>query len=136
MAGPHDLAWAAGLLEGEGCFGLYDDASGGIRLALICTSTDLDVLSTLQMVFGAGTIGARSEPEPNCKQAYDWRVWDARVVSRIAASVRPYMHSRRRASIDAMLAASGWHESPTLLEAASQPVVYCACFGRTAEGRS
>ncbi len=54
-------AWAAGILEGEGCFSIHrrKDRSNTLNTAIHCEMTDEDIIRRLHAVFKVGTVNAR-----------------------------------------------------------------------------
>ena len=66
-----DLAYCAGLFDGEGCVTLSKDGDTNYRLRLKITSTDYAVLTWLQEHFGGSINLSRKESEYN-KEAWDW----------------------------------------------------------------
>lgn len=59
---PPELAWVAGLLEGEGCFTRKSRASSPRGIVVMCQMTDRDVLQKLFKLVGAGYLRG---PYPN-----------------------------------------------------------------------
>lgn len=102
---PVEVAWLAGVLEGEGCFGLYGQ-EGFDRFCVICVSTDLDVVESVHRIAGCGTVISRT-PVEGTKQAYQWATWDRDKVYGVLCLVRPYMHSRRAEKLEQMLSRMG-----------------------------
>lgn len=87
-----DLAWAAGLFEGEGNVGLFQ--SRWSRLGI--TSTDRDVLEKFQAVFPA--MGRIYGPyDQGHKPFWSWQVSKFEHVQAIIAGIWPWLCSRRRA---------------------------------------
>ena len=66
-----DLAYCAGLMDGEGCITLSKDGDTNYRLRIKITSTDYSVLEWLQEHFGGSINLSRKESEYN-KEAWDW----------------------------------------------------------------
>ena len=66
-----DLAYCAGLFDGEGCVTLSKEGDTNYRLRLKVTSTDYAVLTWLQAHFGGFINLSRKESEYN-KEAWDW----------------------------------------------------------------
>lgn len=85
-----EIGWAAGLLEGEGCFGWYGDYNG-YPLVSVC-SVDKDVIEKFSKLFE----GTFRETHPTSKGK---RVWEWRVTSKNAIicmqKVLPHMSKRR-----------------------------------------
>lgn len=105
------VAWAAGLLEGEACFDIRksecvkrDPHNKHARLMIVMT--DLDVLQTLQSVFG-GTINPNNAPSakrnPKWKQSYRWLLSERESLLFCLKRVRHYLHSRRAERCDEMI---------------------------------
>lgn len=104
MSRATDIAWAGGLFEGEGCIALlrFTRRTG---LALIVTSTDVDVLERFQEIVGCGSITAKAQRNrrPHHKQVYEWRIAGRCDVDRVANLLWPHLGERRTATlVDAM----------------------------------
>ena len=93
-----DLAWAAGLLEGEGTFGLQR----GTYPRVSCSMTDEDVLQRLQDVLG-GQLVAVGRKQEHWKAAWVWAM-SGDEAARMLGLIRPYMGKRRGARIDELIA--------------------------------
>lgn len=96
------IAWAAGLFEGEGSIALHPQLKGK-RRALFLGMTDLDVLRTFQAVVGAGVIRVMVV-RGNRKPAWRWEVQSWAEVDGIGRMFLPYLHARRRARMEELLA--------------------------------
>lgn len=95
-------AWAAGLFEGEGCI-RHSRGTSCRRLAL--NMTDLDVLQTFQAVVGAGSLRERKQNVPkHWKRSWAWNCSTWSEVERIGRRMLPYLHARRRAKMQELLA--------------------------------
>lgn len=66
-----DLAYCAGVFDGEGCVTLTKDGDSNYRLRLKITSTDYSVLTWLQDHFG-GSINLSRKETDNNKESWDW----------------------------------------------------------------
>ena len=66
-----DLAYCAGLMDGEGCITLTRDSESNYRLRVKITSTDYSVLEWLQEHFDGYIHLSRKESKYN-KEAWDW----------------------------------------------------------------
>ena len=90
MATSEEIAWAAGLFEGEGTFSFSQQ-----RARASMASTDIDVLERFRGIVGVGGIGAVSPRKPHHKPAWQW--WangaDAEAVFNAFA---PWLGERRR----------------------------------------
>lgn len=105
MLSERDIYWAAGLLEGEGHFGLR---RGGRDLVLQVGMTDKDVIDRFQAIFGTGSRQARLLPSG--KMFHTLTVSDQRAAADIMTVVLPIMGSRRAAKIKQCLAV--WDAKP------------------------
>lgn len=66
-----DLAYCAGLMDGEGCITLTRDSESNYRLRIKITSTDYSVLEWLQEHFGGSIVLSRKGTEKH-KETWDW----------------------------------------------------------------
>jgi len=88
-----DIAWVAGIFEGEGTISF-----SGSYPQIAVSMTDFDVISKLGEVTGLGTITKRRLQEPY-KQQWTWGVWNRRDVARLLCAISPLMGQRRRERI-------------------------------------
>lgn len=96
-----NLAWAAGLFEGEGCFST-STVKGRRYARMRMTSTDVDVLERFRAVVGCGQISAgKISPSAAAsgtkKQPYVWGLSGRLNVYAVGVALFPWLHSRRRA---------------------------------------
>lgn len=91
-----NLAWAAGLFEGEGCIAVSRRANKlHDQWSLVLASTDLDVLKRLQTVVGMGNITGplgRSDHKPY----WTWRVTRREHVYALLVAIYPWLLQRRQ----------------------------------------
>jgi len=109
-----DIAWLAGLLEGEGCFRFDSKAHLVIQLAM----TDRDVVDRAAALLG----GAVCEKKPKAahhKMQYLVRVFGARAAGWMM-TFWPFLGQRRRQKVEDCL--SRWRMVPTRTEAARSNV--------------
>ena len=97
-----DLAWAAGLFEGEGCITVinpegHKSSRGGPRLAL--NSTDEDVLQKFIGVVGCGRMNGPYHNGPRRKPIWHWVCGGFENVQAICAMFWHFLCTRRRARI-------------------------------------
>ncbi len=101
-----DLAWAAGFIDGEGCFCLSknkDDRKRtegycSHRASLAVSNTCADSVRELQRIFKCGTFTALKRLQPNHKPQYRWQVRDKANLIRIILSLLPYFRTKRAAA--------------------------------------
>lgn len=97
------LAWVAGLLEGEGCF-TQKTTKGSIRgsIAIACQMTDEDVLRRLHQYVGAGSLSGPYDNGPKCKPRWCFRI-SGESAYLLMKQLRPWMLSRRAEKIDSLI---------------------------------
>lgn len=97
---PVDLAWVAGLFEGEGTVTIV--SGGKYTRSLACvTSTDLDVLEPFFRMW-PGTKRSHT-PKGNAREAHEWRVQGETLMA-FLLDVRPYLRTPRvQAKFDLVL---------------------------------
>lgn len=95
---PEQVAWAAGLFEGEGCITARGKTSGELVIGM----TDLDVLERFQAIMGVGgiTVEYRQPPHQDC---YRWSVCNAADSTFVLGLLLPWLSSRRRAAAESLL---------------------------------
>lgn len=106
-----ELHWAAGLLEGEGCFSLFNRThkSGNVspQFAIHCEMTDKDVIERLHGVFQVGTICVRENNNRKDgvkrKTSYIWSVQKQEHIRQVLSLILPIMGERRSSKIKQML---------------------------------
>lgn len=95
-----DLAWVAGVFEGEGCFSFHEKS----RAISACISmTDLDVIETVKSIIGLGTIVSVKPGKVGWKPQWKWAVNSFEDVQAVAAMLWPWLKSRRRVKIKSVL---------------------------------
>jgi hypothetical protein len=109
-----EVAWVAGLVEGEGCFYIQTEKYTSKRTGetyhnrrptLIVAMTDEDVVKRLQEVTGVGTVnrsGPQNKNRPNHKPMWRYRVNPVATLM-LAIRLYPYMGRRRREKIEDLL---------------------------------
>lgn len=98
-----EIAWAAGLYEGEGN-AYYAPKTYNLRLSL--SSTDLDVVERFQRVVGGvGKVHLEARARANRKDIYRWRVNRWADAQAVAAMLFPFLCSRRQDQVLTALAA-------------------------------
>ena len=92
-----DLAWAAGLFEGEGCFNVYTRKSGKQQVQMRLGMTDEDVVVRFKSIVGCGTVRGPIFRRPDEKPMWDWCIYEAVQVRRLIDVFMPWLGNRRRA---------------------------------------
>ena len=99
-----DIAWAAGILEGEGCFGFYKVKNHSYKQILIrCKMTDNDIILRLQSIFG-GYIRPRKPKKETNKPLWEWSLYKQADVAVVILKILPYLGVRRSAKAKELLA--------------------------------
>lgn len=111
---PENLAWLAGIIEGEGCveFGLQKPRpgppqyqSGPRRYQRITVSmTDLDVIERVHHIASCGTITGPYWRPKSTKEIWVWTVQNRPGVVALLRMIHPWMGVRRRAKIEDLFA--------------------------------
>mgnify|MGYP001565855916 CR=1 FL=1 len=96
-----NAAWLAGLLEGEGCFGL---ASAGPYPVIQLRMTDRDIVARAVEIVGAGTINVQERSNPRHRAIY-YVAWTGATARAVMRALLPWMGRRRRARIGEILGA-------------------------------
>lgn len=104
------IAWAAGLIEGEGCIQAtpsYKSSYDGRQLYSYClrvVMADRDVLERLASAIGSAAVHPyRNTQGLGKKQLYRWEVRQAERVKEVCEAIHPLMGERRQAQIDHVL---------------------------------
>src|SRR6266850_7349629 len=91
------IAWAAGLFEGEGCFNAYVRKSGKIQMQVVLGMTDSDVVNRFAQIIGFGSVTHGRMTREGNKPLHEWRLYEATKVRAFIALLLPYLGERRRA---------------------------------------
>ena len=105
-----DYAWAAGVLEGEGCFSIHrrNDRSNTLNTAIHCEMTDEDVVRRLHTIFGVGSVNLRANTSGRIdrrvrKPTWIWSAQSKNDVLEVVLRVLPYLGERRAAKAKELL---------------------------------
>ena len=99
-----EIAWLAGVLEGEGCFSLQYTKYRLPDIRVHVWMTDLDVIASLQRVTNVGTI--QHQYRHGQKDQDGWIVSKNKDAASIMMMVFPLMHKRRQEKIRECI--QGW----------------------------
>jgi hypothetical protein len=97
-----DIAWLAGIIEGEGTFGRKGHPAGQVRVQM----TDEDVIDRLHSLTGVGAVHSRGKPAEHCRPVWEWSVIRRGNVLALHQLIAPLLLSRRRATVCSRLAAA------------------------------
>ena len=87
---PEDLAYAAGFLDGEGCF--YADLEGR-KISVSCSNTNLPVIKWFQEIFGGSVSTDSRRRKDTHRNVYSWKVV-ARDAWAVCCAVAPYLKEK------------------------------------------
>ena len=100
-----DIAWATGLIEGEGCFYTFRCRQGPylyLYPRMQVNMTDEDPLQRLRAILGGALNGPYVKTTPsraNRKVQWHWSVNNPAEFDRIADLIRPWLCARRRGKL-------------------------------------
>lgn len=106
MSDPIQIAWAAGLFEGEGCISSTPKVGTRARnrvLALVMTDRDI-VERFHRVVGGVGTFRSRRLTNDKWKDQWEWRCTGWGEIVHVLTLLGPHLGERRSAAAAAMLA--------------------------------
>jgi len=89
-----DLAWAAGLFDGEGTVGIYPSGKSGHRLAVEIGNSHLVTLERFVELFGGRIYRIRSK-RPQ-RQMYQWSITERTKGTDFLYAIHPYSVTKRR----------------------------------------
>lgn len=107
-----ELAWLAGLLEGEGSFTLLRVRGTGPRNRPVIkvAMTDLDVVQRARDIAGFGVVSTARPNKKGCVM-HAWQSMDRELAPKLMRKLLPYMGERRSRQIGIVLAGAapyGW----------------------------
>lgn len=99
------VAWAAGLFEGEGYMtgGRPPSRPNRVQVVVGLAMKDRDIVERFAAVAGCGSISERPPAKENWSLIFDWRVSEAEKVRDVVSLLLPFMGERRRAKADEVL---------------------------------
>lgn len=104
---PQDLAWLAGLYEGEGCLvRKHDTRNDTVSWELSISSTDEDVIRRAHAVARVGSINFIKRQKPHWSDKYRWRVSKRDHIARVINEIIDQLGIRRRVRVEEFL---GWY---------------------------
>jgi hypothetical protein len=112
-----EAAWLAGLLEGEGCFGLQHVGNPKRRNAIRVSvkMCDEDVVQMAACLMDAKVRARKDNRKDEFNDTYECSV-SGRKAEDVMLAVRPYMGQRRSAKIDELLEVPNLSHHPKEVE--------------------
>lgn len=110
-----EIAWAAGLFEGEGSIvcNKIQNRPDSYRTTISMSSCDRDVLERFVRIIGRGKVlGPYTNKIPTRKDKFDWAVQNYNDCLYVLGLLYPYLGLRRREKADEFidLALSRWYK--------------------------
>lgn len=109
-----EIAWLAGLLEGEACFG-YQNPKEKRWPEVRIEMTDKDIIERAQSLTG-GTMRMAKKYKPHHKQSWVLDIRRVELVKPVLKSIRPFMSLRRGQVIDRQLSVINLTKSQKYIE--------------------
>jgi hypothetical protein len=100
------IAWAAGMLEGEGSFCVVKDKRFNCaRLCISVDSKDKETVAYLQKIFGGTLHGPykANRQNPNQQPLFKWQICRKKDVALVLNDVYDFLSSRRKVQADKIL---------------------------------
>lgn len=93
---PENIAWVAGIIEGEGSFHYTEKTARRLRIRM----TDKDVLDKIKSILKIGTLhGPYKKKNPKHKDAWEFSVCRRKELIEICNAILPWMCKRRTSKI-------------------------------------
>lgn len=103
-----DIAWVAGLFEGEGCFSILKQRNGVHYPKAVISMTDADIIARFHTIVGFGRVTIKHR-RPNTPEHYkllsEWRAHSFEDAQQLIAMLWPWLGERRKARAKEILAA-------------------------------
>lgn len=97
-ADPCELAWAAGIVDGEGCIYIRRNISPvgteNYALAVKVVMTHEATVRRIHRIFNLGSVGLTHRASPNHKQAWTWKAM-SRQAERVLTSILPWLYTKQ-----------------------------------------
>ncbi len=97
-----EIAWAAGLFEGEGSITTQRSSHPGskrLRVRFSMSMTDKDVVERFHGIVGCGTVSGPTWHSGSTKPQWRWHACRPEAVGALVAMFRPYLGKRREATL-------------------------------------
>lgn len=135
---PMDIAWVAGIIEGEGS--IVCPTTPSTKVVVTVRMTDVDVIQHLFDVTGIGRVNGPYQPKGKnyYKPYWQWVVTQTADCSRLLLAVYPLLHSRRQAKVAEAVDRISLSIHSTIgrnLQGMERPIRHGTMYGYTLEGR-
>lgn len=98
-----EIAWAAGLFEGEGSISWFKlkNRADSIKVAVTISMTDEDVIYRFANIMGFGKVKGPYQPQPTSRKVrWVWEVQNFKDCLKAINLLYPYLGVRRQAKAD------------------------------------
>ena len=99
----HEVAYIAGLLDGEGCIGIYSYKNGCKKANLQICNTYKPVIEWIHNKMACGSIHARSKKATGFKsnkQCYNWSVMSQQQILEVLKELEPFLQIKKEKAIE------------------------------------
>jgi len=106
MKAGEQLAWAAGLIDGEGCFAVtrgrfnsktnHQSVSAALKISQASLDGSPEVLVRMQELFGGRLYTHVAHTNPNAKPQYDWQISGFVAVQAVLAAIWAWLSGIKR----------------------------------------
>lgn len=107
MTRAEQIAWAAGLFEGEGTVG-YQETAGRIRVRFALAMTDEDMVRRFHSIVGVGNVAGPSWHSGSTKPQWRWSATSKADAATVSDLFYPFLGERRRDALE-----RAWHQFAT-----------------------
>lgn len=99
MTRAEEIIWAAGFLDGEGCFWTTwsNERTGSMVLSLQVSQVVIEPLEDLQRLFG-GHVGIQRRAAVGQRGTWQWRLSGVSSIVAVLDEIEPYLHVKREQS--------------------------------------
>ena len=99
-----EIAWLAGILEGEGCFDIYENNYNKNYPRLRIEMCDKDVLDRIKSIIdGGGEVIEHDRGNPKHNKTYSYSLSSKNKLKEVLTDILPYMGERRKEKIEELL---------------------------------
>lgn len=95
-----DIAWLAGLLEGEGCFSTPAHRGPFVTVKM----TDRDIIDRVAVLWGGVSVFKYGSKKEQHKDGYECTLVDKTLLYKFCLAILPYMGIRRKKKIEGIIA--------------------------------
>lgn len=100
----NQVAWAAGVIEGEGCFTIVKNskAKNGMSAKFVLQMNDKDIVDRLFGLFGLGKVYHRPS-RGSSKESWAWTIYKVSELEKLIKLVLPWLGQRRASKANEIL---------------------------------